>query len=53
MKKLWRIWALILGEKVGNDDKEANAVAAVRTVIVLTNLICCFFIMTNIVITNL
>ena len=42
MKKLWRIWAKALGEKAGSTDREADRIAAIRTVIVtiyiITNL---------------
>jgi len=47
MKKLWRIWAKALGEKATEDDKEADMVALVRTLIVGVNFITCFFIMAN------
>ena len=47
MKKLWRIWAKALGEKATEDDKEADIVALVRTLIVGVNFITCFFIMAN------
>jgi hypothetical protein len=48
MKKFWKLWALSLGEKVGDTDSEANAVAVIRTTLVTINLICCFCIMANI-----
>lgn len=44
IKKIWRIWAKALGEKSGNTNEEADSIAFIRTVIVLTYLI------TNIVI---
>ena len=47
MKKLWRIWAKALGEKATENDKEADMVALVRTLIVGVNFITCFFIMAN------
>jgi len=47
MKKLWRIWAKALGEKVGS-NKEADTVAFIRTVIVLQAIICNVLIMWNI-----
>jgi uncharacterized membrane protein len=49
MKKIWRIWAKALGEKASSDDKEADTIAMVRTVIVLVNFITCFFIIANII----
>jgi|TARA_R100000458_G_C8141155_1_gene152291 hypothetical protein len=47
MKKFWRIWAKALGEKVG-DNKEADTIALIRTVIVLQAIICNVLIMWNI-----
>jgi hypothetical protein len=47
VKKLWRIWAKALGEKVG-DNKEADTIALIRTVIVLQAIICNILIMWNI-----
>ena len=38
---MWRIWAKALGEKAGNDDKEADRVALIRTAIIL------FYVVTN------
>jgi hypothetical protein len=42
--RLWRLWAKALGEKASLDDKEADRVAVVRSVIVA------IYIVTNIVI---
>tara|TARA_R100001163_G_scaffold1295_5_gene2049 strand:+ start:6996 stop:7151 length:156 start_codon:yes stop_codon:yes gene_type:complete len=47
MKKFWRIWAKALGEKVGN-DREADFIALIRTVIVLQAIICNILIVWNI-----
>jgi len=41
---MWRLWAKALGEKTGTDNKEADRVAIIRTVIVLC------YIITNMVI---
>ena len=41
---MWRLWAKALGDKYGKDDKEADKIAFIRTVIVF-----CYLI-TNIVI---
>ena len=41
---MWRLWAKALGEKAGNDDKEADRVALIRTAIIL------FYVITNLVI---
>ena len=44
---MWKLWAKALGEKASDNDKEADKVAIIRTVIVLVNFITCFFIMAN------
>lgn len=31
MKSLWRLWAKSLGEKVGENDRQADAIAVIRT----------------------
>ena len=38
---MWRLWAKALGEKVGKNDREADRVAVIRSLIVL------FYIITN------
>jgi hypothetical protein len=35
-KKLWTLWANALGAKAGKTDSEADVVAFIRTVIVLS-----------------
>jgi hypothetical protein len=47
MKKFWKLWAKALGEKVG-DNREADTIALIRTVIVLQAIICNILIMWNI-----
>jgi hypothetical protein len=42
IKSLWRIWAKALGEKASADNREADRVAFIRTLIVL------FYVLTNI-----
>ena len=37
-RKAWRLWCLAIGEKAGRHDREADAVAAIRTVILLSYL---------------
>ena len=41
---MWRLWAKALGEKSGSNDKEANLIACIRTLIVFV------YIFTNLVI---
>ena len=36
MKKLWRLWANALGAKTGKTEREADMVAVIRTLIVLS-----------------
>ena len=49
MKKLWRIWAKALGEKSGDTDQEADRIALIRTVIVLTYIITNIFIVAGVI----
>lgn len=37
--KLWKLWAKALGPKASTDDGEADAVALIRSVIVLAYLV--------------
>lgn len=46
---IWRLWAKALGEKASPDNREADKIAIIRTVIVLVNFLTCFFIMANVV----
>ena len=38
-KSAWRIWAKALGEKSGKDDREADIVARIRTLIFVSYLV--------------
>jgi hypothetical protein len=49
LHKLWRIWAKALGEKMGATDQEADKVALIRTVIVLTYIITNLFIVAGVI----
>lgn len=49
MKKWWRLWAKAVGEKSGKDDGEADAIAFIRTVIVLTYIITNCFIVAGVI----
>jgi hypothetical protein len=46
---MWRLWAKALGEKASEDDKEADRVAIVRTLIVLCYVITNFFIVSGVI----
>ena len=48
MRKLWKFWARALGEKIGEDNRKADAVAWIRTFIVLQAVITNAFIVWNI-----
>ena len=47
--KVWRLWAKALGEKSGSSDKEADRIACIRTLIVLTYIITNFFIVAGVI----
>lgn len=49
MKKLWRIWAKALGEKSGNTDTEADRIAFIRTLIVLSYIVTNLFIIAGVI----
>ena len=49
MKKLWRLWAKALGEKIGESNKEADKVAFFRSMIILQAVITNILISLNIV----
>ena len=44
MRKAWYFWAKALGEKTGRNDREADIVAIIRTLILLCYLVTNFFI---------
>ena len=39
MNKIWRIWAKALGQKDGRDDREADIIAGIRTIIFISYLV--------------
>ena len=47
---MWRLWARALGEKVGENNKRADKVAFIRTVIILQAIITNILIAINIII---
>lgn len=49
-RKLWRLWAQALGEKTGDTDKEADAIARFRTILILQGVITNILIALNIII---
>jgi hypothetical protein len=48
MKRLWRIWAKALGEKAGATDDEADRIAVIRSIIVLSYITTNFFIVAGV-----
>jgi hypothetical protein len=46
---MWHLWAKALGEKASNDDKEADKIAIIRTVIVLIYVITNIFIVAGVI----
>lgn len=51
MKRLWRLWAKALGEKIGETNKEADKVAFFRTLIIMQAIITNILISINILVT--
>ena len=49
LQNIWRLWAKSLGEKTGNDDKEADRIALIRTLIVIFYLITNCFIIAGVI----
>lgn len=46
---IWRLWAKALGEKASEDDKEADKVAIIRTIIVLSYITTNLFIVAGVI----
>jgi hypothetical protein len=49
IKKIWRLWAKAVGEKASNDNKEADIVAIIRTLIIMIYVITNMFIVAGII----
>jgi hypothetical protein len=47
--KIWRMWAKSLGEKSGEDNREADRIALIRTIIVLTYIVTNLFIIAGVI----
>jgi hypothetical protein len=47
--KIWRMWAKALGEKSGTTDQEADRVALIRTVIVISYVVTNMFIIAGVI----
>ena len=46
---MWRIWSKALGEKASKDNKEADFVAIIRTLIVMCYVITNIFIIAGVI----
>jgi len=46
---MWRLWAKALGEKVGNNDREADCIAIIRTVIIACYVVTNMFIVAGVI----
>jgi hypothetical protein len=46
---MWRLWAKALGEKASDNDCEADRVAVIRTIIVLSYIITNLFIVAGVI----
>lgn len=49
MKRIWRLLAKAIGEKTGDTDKEADRIACIRTVILLTYIVTNCFIVAGVI----
>ena len=46
---MWRIWAKALGEKYGRNDREADLIAGIRTLIFVSYLATNLFIISGVI----
>jgi hypothetical protein len=46
---MWRLWAKALGEKFGNTNEEADKIALIRTIIILSYIITNMFIVAGVI----
>jgi hypothetical protein len=46
---MWRLWAKALGEKFGNTNEEADKIACIRTIIVVSYIITNLFIVAGVI----
>ena len=49
LKSFWRVWAKSLGEKASEDNCEADKVAVVRTLIIISYLVTNGFIIAGVI----
>jgi len=48
IKRAWKLWALSLGERPNDSERDSDIVASIRTVIALINITACILIILNI-----
>ena len=46
---MWKLWAKARGEKASSNDKEADRIAIVRTLIVMVYVVTNFFIIAGVI----
>jgi hypothetical protein len=46
---MWRIWAKALGKKMGVNDKEADKIALIRTLIIVSYIVTNLFIVAGVI----
>jgi hypothetical protein len=49
VSKLWKLWALALGEKASQQNKDADLVAGIRTIVFITYFVTNLFIISGVV----
>ena len=49
MARLWKLWALALGEKASHQNKDADLIAGIRTIVFITYFITNLFIISGVV----
>ena len=49
LRDIWRVWAKALGEKSGRTNREADRIACIRSVIVLTYIVTNCFIVAGVI----
>ena len=47
--KVWRLWCKALGEKYGRNDREADTIACIRTLIFVSYLVTNAFIISGVI----
>jgi hypothetical protein len=49
LEQMWRLWCKALGEKVGKNNKEADKIALIRTILFATYLVTNLFICAGVI----